>query len=443
MPDMENAPDYTRQTIDSGRLYLQKRICHGASGVVYQAVDILDPARQTYAVKWIGLSRSRVRDHADTLSHIENEATCHARAAKHPNIVAFERMVVDDVRECRWLVLQWCPGGDTFDALSEHNFWWGSESRARVASLQLIDAVVHCHANGVFHRDIKPENVLCSSDGSQLYLADFGAATVNRWSTDSHIGTKEFLSPEVLATESQSTRTRSRFRTAYSSEALDVWSLGLTLLNLLSGAQPWKSASAQDSFYTQWSIRPERAYLYQHYPISREAHDLICQALSPMPEARPTAREFRDKFVTLKRLWRTKEEMTRDAPLSKCMRQCIAYNDTSAARAKERVAQHSFDAELSAELERAFALTPTEDVGDVHRRWSRTSTACASASESVRDDSDSEPTTPQDWPTLPQTPIPPLILSVDLKISTVIDVVKTQQSLIQIPVREEVSWTWD
>jgi serine/threonine protein kinase len=197
--DSNKFPDYTRTTIDDGRLFLASKIQSGAAGVVYRAVDIRSSARTMYAVKWVGVpavrTHSRFWKRDAVLARADNEIACHGRVSAHPNVLALRWVVEDEARSCRWLVLDWCPGGDMFDALNANNWWWRDEARFRSAALQLVDAVMYCHAQGVYHRDIKPENVLCSEDGSQLYLADFGVATTEPYSTEARVGTREFLSP--------------------------------------------------------------------------------------------------------------------------------------------------------------------------------------------------------------------------------------------------------
>jgi serine/threonine protein kinase len=192
-------PDYTRQIIWAGRFLLDSRISNGASGVIYRAVDLYNPARPSYAVKWLGLRtllpNGRLADRNLVYRYIDREIANHRRVSSHPNVINLHSATYDQWRDCFWLLLDWCSGGDVFASVTKHNWWWANEARSRSAVLQLIDSVAHCHSLGIYHRDIKPENVLCSSDGSQLFLADFGVSTTHSMSIEYWVGTREFLSP--------------------------------------------------------------------------------------------------------------------------------------------------------------------------------------------------------------------------------------------------------
>jgi serine/threonine protein kinase len=97
---------------------------------------------------------------------------------------------------------------------------------------ELLDALNHCHQNGVLHRDVKPQNVIISPDG-EANLVDFGLAklidikdrqtrTVMRG-----LGTPEYAPPEQYDAESGSTDERS-----------DIYGLGATLYHALTGVAP-------------------------------------------------------------------------------------------------------------------------------------------------------------------------------------------------------------
>lgn len=86
---------------------------------------------------------------------------------------------------------------------------------------QLLLGLFDMHCVGVLHRDIKPDNLLLSADGT-LKIADFGWAADLHEKPTSVAGTFSYMAPEVLDREAQT-------------EAVDVWSAGATLVQLLTG----------------------------------------------------------------------------------------------------------------------------------------------------------------------------------------------------------------
>jgi aurora kinase len=88
---------------------------------------------------------------------------------------------------------------------------------------QLSSAVAHCHALGVAHCDLKPENIVISLDGQQVKIVDFGCAMEMIGRISGLQGTMPFMAPEVLG------------RTPYEVAPVDVWALGVLLLEMLCG----------------------------------------------------------------------------------------------------------------------------------------------------------------------------------------------------------------
>lgn len=116
-----------------------------------------------------------------------------------------------------------------------------SLDRGTVASLgaQVAEALAYVHRSGVVHRDVKPGNVLLGED-DRVQLADFGIArllgdTTHHTRTGMAIGSPAYLSPEQVSGEEVSTAT-------------DVYSLGLVLLEALTGRRAFHGTSMEVAF---------------------------------------------------------------------------------------------------------------------------------------------------------------------------------------------------
>lgn len=132
-------------------------------------------------------------------------------------------------------VLDYCPGGELFFHLGRAGRF--SEEQGCFYAAEMTLALGHLHSHGVVYRDLKPENILFEANG-HLKLADFGLSKEGVESTQgshSFCGTPEYLAPEVLNRSGHGT-------------AVDWWSLGALLYEMLTGLPPWFSQDRQKLF---------------------------------------------------------------------------------------------------------------------------------------------------------------------------------------------------
>ncbi|XP_073810042.1 serine/threonine-protein kinase pim-3-like isoform X2 [Danio rerio] len=105
------------------------------------------------------------------------------------------------------------------------------ERLAKKVLVQLIVALKHCESRGVLHRDVKPENLLISTESQDIKLLDFGCGDLLKHSAYKYFaGTPAYAPPEWFR------------RHRYHATPATVWSVGVTLYNILCDRFPFRGA---------------------------------------------------------------------------------------------------------------------------------------------------------------------------------------------------------
>jgi len=240
---VEESGDDAEQRATAGRSLIGRRIGHyefqsligaGGMGEVYLAHDLMLDRR--IAVKI--LPPQFTQDDAQ-VQRFEREARA-ASALNHPNIITIHEVGRDE--DVHFIATEFVAGQTLREKIANRSL---SLKEAVNIALQIADALTAAHGAGIVHRDIKPENVMIRPDGLVKVL-DFGlakpveaeiAATHLSLSTVSLqtdpgvlMGTITYLSPEQVRREKIDQRT-------------DIFSLGVVLYEMITGARPFTGNS--------------------------------------------------------------------------------------------------------------------------------------------------------------------------------------------------------
>ncbi|KAJ2083128.1 Serine/threonine protein kinase [Coemansia sp. RSA 988] len=276
-------------SIDNGNLQFVKLIGVGTYGEVYHTVD--RRSGESYAVKVLprkycttmvqGKSSDEPFVDARLLSR---EVSLYARIPTHGNIVKLERML--HTKDQLFMVMEHCAGGDLYENISKNPYFHipGNDALVRRLFLQLVSAIEHCHKNGVYHRDIKPENVLVSRDGLNIKLIDFGLATGETLCREIGCGSAYYMSPECQGGISAPV-------SGYLAAPNDVWALGVILINLTTGRNPWNRAHTTDPLFYRFLY--DKSFLCQAIRATPSFKHIIHRVFDLNPTTRCSLEELR------------------------------------------------------------------------------------------------------------------------------------------------------
>ncbi|MES1905078.1 MAG: Serine/threonine-protein kinase Chk1 [Paramarteilia canceri] len=211
-------------------------------------------------------------------NEIKKEISIH-KIMNHPNIVKFigQKKFENSI----YILLEYVNGGELFDRI-EPNIGMPEET-AKKYLVDIVNALTYIHKKGIVHRDIKPENCLVGSR-NEIKITDFGLSTIYFYENKHRIlqrfcGTHPYMAPEVFNKKD------------HLAEPIDVWSVGITFIALLSGQLPWKKPSTQIEGYKKFATKLHK-FDEPWNKLSTESFNFIKKLLKIFPEKRWTLKNI-------------------------------------------------------------------------------------------------------------------------------------------------------
>jgi serine/threonine protein kinase len=257
-----------------GKYELIAEIAKGGMGSIYRARD-----RESGAIVAVKIMPPHMAANEVLLKRFEQEFKA-ARRLEHPNIV--RALDFSDDRSSPYLVMEFVEGESLGQKLEREGRMPEADAIRIIA--QVAQGLHRAHKQGMVHRDVKPDNVLIRIDGVAK-LADLGLVKetetdLNLTKTGRGLGTPHFMAPE-------------QFRNAKGADIrCDIYSLGATLYQMVTGELPFKSSGPLDAWMKkiQNDLTPPKDLVPT---LSERVNWAILRAMSADPEQRPAScREF-------------------------------------------------------------------------------------------------------------------------------------------------------
>ncbi|KDP43623.1 hypothetical protein JCGZ_16910 [Jatropha curcas] len=196
------------------------------------------------------------------------------REFEHENIVQYLGTDKDEAK--LYIFLELATKGSLAKLYQKYRL---RDSQVSAYTRQILSGLKYLHDQNVVHRDIKCANILVDANGS-VKLADFGLAKATKFNdVKSCKGTAYWMAPEVVNLKNR----------GYGLAA-DIWSLGCTVLEMLTGQPPYSHLEGMQALFRIGKGEPPPV----PDSLSREARDFILKCLHVNSNNRPTATQLLD-----------------------------------------------------------------------------------------------------------------------------------------------------
>ncbi|WP_437188471.1 protein kinase domain-containing protein [Planctomicrobium sp. SH668] len=213
---------------------------------------------------------------AEAKKNLKHEANV-GKSLEHPNIIRIQDFKM--TRQHGYYVMEYFRGGNIKSSI--RNDRAQVQAKAKRITECMAQALAHMHDKKWIHKDVKPDNILFTK-GGEVRLIDFslasraGSAVVHAISKKSNIliqGTRTYLAPELIRRE-------------VLTHSVDIYSLGVTLYEMMTGVPPFRTANPNDLLMMHVRDRPVDPSAHDDN-ITPDADKFILKLLGKRPKERP------------------------------------------------------------------------------------------------------------------------------------------------------------
>ena len=275
---MEINSEKDQETIDSKYIILEKK----GNGATANVFLVRESNSQThYAAKVLKNPSHFFQNEINILNTL--------KAINNPNIVniinsgeGIIKRKEHPEKKLQYIILDYASKGELFNYLYFTKKGL-SELHCKLIFSKIVKAIQACHNMGICHRDIKVQNILLDENYSPK-ICDFGFATENNGNLKEELGSPYYHAPEILRHKS------------YDGFKVDIFTLGVVLLNLATCKYGFIDATRYDSFYRLIMTKDYDLYWESIKDvvngISQELKNLYLKMVAYRPTERPTIEEI-------------------------------------------------------------------------------------------------------------------------------------------------------
>jgi serine/threonine protein kinase len=248
-----------------------EKIGQGAFGTVYKGLD--ESTGKFIAIKELDFNQANENQVSELQQEVEIMKGLH-----HENIVRYIGTDFPTPGKLR-ICSEWVPGGSLQSMVSAIGKL--SEHVVRIYTKQILNGLSYLHRKNIIHRDIKGDNILITDSGV-VKLTDFGtskASTANYTIAEENQtlrGTPYYMAPEVV------------MQTGHGRKS-DIWSLGGTVLHMVTGSPPWKEKGLNNIMALLYHITNSNDPPHVPDDVSEDLRAFILICFKRDPKDRPTA----------------------------------------------------------------------------------------------------------------------------------------------------------
>lgn len=272
-PSLPRSPNRAESLSSPGSRWKKGRLLgRGSFGQVYLGFN--SESGEMCAMKEVALLSDDAKSR-ESAQQLGQEISLLSRL-RHPNIVQYYGS--ETVDDKLYIYLEYVSGGSIYKLLQDYGQF--GESAIRNYTQQILSGLAYLHNKQTVHRDIKGANILVDPNG-RVKVADFGMAKhiTGQSCPLSFKGSPYWMAPEVIRNANGS------------SLAVDIWSLGCTVLEMATSKPPWSQYEGVAAMFKIGNSK-ELPAIPDH--LSDEGKDFVRQCLQRNPLHRPTAAQLLD-----------------------------------------------------------------------------------------------------------------------------------------------------